>query len=779
MSEPLDVMRTVVFADDASAPHSGAPEATVTAGSLPLGFAVVHPRFAERLTSEHVRWFELEVSEKSELTRDLPNVGEEALTDLDERGLVKVGAKVSSGSILVGVVAPREGAAFTPEEKLLRAIFGEKASDVVDRSLRAPAWCSGTVTVSEFDGRRARVQVSWSRRLEPGDVLELDGRSVVVTSIAPVEADLASAGSGSRARVTKRSIAREVLEARSIGPYDATTQQPEFGRDSRGGQRLEAPLAEVLGAHAPWMLWECMTLKSDDVISRTRAYESVVRQENPAKDVTEFVAPGEAKPLPSPPAPSAAPRDIFSFFEKPRPAEFLPDGVVTLRASLEAMGFDVRLTDAAPRVGVLGEDELRRRSHGQVKAGELGSQKIFGPERDYECACGKYKRMKHRGVVCEQCGVEVLQSKVRRERFGHLELPGPCTHPLTRERTMTLLPVLPAGLRAEPLDELYGRLLAAERVAAAQSALDDLFTALAESVENAWSKLHGKTVDYSGRAALTLDPSLSAGRCRVPIDVLFGLFAPHAYGALEAAGYTTTIKSSKRLVDQRSPVALQAIGAVSEGMPVLLANGGRAVGRVVTAWDAPAIGVDAETYQQLEGGPVQLFAPISTQAILELASFPEVPMVAPSAASGWLNEAWRAGSLMAFVVRAASTGERQEVLDPVLRGALGRPPPPPAAETIARWEGERVERLAKAMRPSGEGEAAQTKTPPNWDLSIDELEVSVRTANALATLKLQTVGELCQRTESDLLKTTNFGRQSLKEVKELLAELGLSLGMRG
>jgi len=54
--------------------------------------------------------------------------------------------------------------------------------------------------------------------------------------------------------------------------------------------------------------------------------------------------------------------------------------------------------------------------------------KIFGPAKDYECNCGKYKRMKHRGITCEKCGVEVIQSKVRRERMGHIELASPVVH---------------------------------------------------------------------------------------------------------------------------------------------------------------------------------------------------------------------------------------------------------------------------------------------------------------------------------------------------------------
>ena len=86
-------------------------------------------------------------------------------------------------------------------------------------------------------------------------------------------------------------------------------------------------------------------------------------------------------------------------------------------------------------------EKIREWSHGEVKKPEtinyrtfkperdgLFCAKIFGPVKDYECNCGKYKRMKHRGVVCEKCGVEVIQSKVRRERMGHITLATPVAH---------------------------------------------------------------------------------------------------------------------------------------------------------------------------------------------------------------------------------------------------------------------------------------------------------------------------------------------------------------
>ena len=91
------------------------------------------------------------------------------------------------------------------------------------------------------------------------------------------------------------------------------------------------------------------------------------------------------------------------------------------------------------RIGLASPDKIRSWSWGEVKKPEtinyrtfkperdgLFCAKLFGPISDYECLCGKYKRLKHRGVICEKCGVEVTLSKVRRERMGHIELASPC-----------------------------------------------------------------------------------------------------------------------------------------------------------------------------------------------------------------------------------------------------------------------------------------------------------------------------------------------------------------
>jgi DNA-directed RNA polymerase subunit beta' len=105
------------------------------------------------------------------------------------------------------------------------------------------------------------------------------------------------------------------------------------------------------------------------------------------------------------------------------------------------LGFEESSNYSWVGISVASPDTIRSWSSGEVKSpetinyrtfkpeqGGLFCQKIFGPVRDYECACGKYKRIKHKGVVCERCGVEVTVSRVRRERMGHIELAVPISH---------------------------------------------------------------------------------------------------------------------------------------------------------------------------------------------------------------------------------------------------------------------------------------------------------------------------------------------------------------
>jgi DNA-directed RNA polymerase subunit beta len=134
----------------------------------------------DKYTSLHIEEFEIEARDtrlgNEEITRDIPNVGEEALRNLDESGIVRIGAEVEPGDILVGKVTPKSETELSPEEKLLRAIFGEKAGDVRDSSLIAPPGVEGIIVdVRVFSRRDARSKTKEERALESKEIKTLEG----------------------------------------------------------------------------------------------------------------------------------------------------------------------------------------------------------------------------------------------------------------------------------------------------------------------------------------------------------------------------------------------------------------------------------------------------------------------------------------------------------------------------------------------------------------------------------------------------------------------------
>ncbi len=132
----------------------------------------------DRYTSIHIEEFEIQARDtklgKEDITRDIPNVAEEALKDLDESGIVRIGAKVKAGDILVGKITPKGETQLTPEEKLLRAIFGEKAGDVRDTSLTVPPGIEGTVVDVNVFSRRGIDKDERAKSIEREEVERLE-----------------------------------------------------------------------------------------------------------------------------------------------------------------------------------------------------------------------------------------------------------------------------------------------------------------------------------------------------------------------------------------------------------------------------------------------------------------------------------------------------------------------------------------------------------------------------------------------------------------------------
>jgi len=319
-----------------------------------------------------------------ELTRDIPNVAETDLKNLDNEGIIAIGSVVGPNDILIGKIAPKGETELTAEERLLRAIFGEKAREVRDTSLRMPHGEQGVVISvrvlnrdegDELDAgviKQIKVKVAQLRKITVGDkVAGRHGNKGVISKIVsqadmphmadgtPVdiiisplsvlarmnlgqlmEAQLGFAGSKLNKRysvpvfekVSEEKIAGELKEAglpvsgkiqlydgrsgepfeeetavgvsyiiklnhmvedkthaRSIGPYSLVTQQPLGGKAQMGGQRLGEMEVWALEAHkAAYSLQEMLTIKSDDVVGRSKAFESIVKGETiPMSSVPE------------------------------------------------------------------------------------------------------------------------------------------------------------------------------------------------------------------------------------------------------------------------------------------------------------------------------------------------------------------------------------------------------------------------------------------------------------------------------------------------------------
>ncbi|MDD5751434.1 MAG: DNA-directed RNA polymerase subunit beta [Candidatus Peribacteraceae bacterium] len=309
------------------------------------------------------------------VTRDIPNVGEAKLKDLDADGIVRIGATVHEGDILVGKITPKGETELTPEERLLQAIFGDKAKDVKDSSLRLPGGAGGKVVdVHIFDRaegdelptgviKQIKVFVAQTRKIQVGDKMAgRHGNKGVVSRIVPME-DMPYLEDGTPVDiilnplgVTSRMNIGQILEthlgwacdklgikiatpvlngisvdqiaefmkvaglppdgkvqlfdgrtgepfahkttvgmvymlkllhlvedkihARSVGPYSLVTQQPLGGKAQHGGQRFGEMEVWALEAYgAAYTLQEMLTIKSDDVIGRSKAYEAIVKGE--------------------------------------------------------------------------------------------------------------------------------------------------------------------------------------------------------------------------------------------------------------------------------------------------------------------------------------------------------------------------------------------------------------------------------------------------------------------------------------------------------------------
>ena len=204
-------------------------------------------------------------------------------------------------------------------------------------------------------------------------------------------------------------LADEKIHARSVGPYSLITQQPLGGRAQLGGQRFgEMEVWALEGYGASHTLQEMLTVKSDDVSGRKRVYENIVK----GKEHFQYSTPESFNVL-----------------------------VNELKGLCFNVGVEKRKENEVVSIKVVSPETILSWSNGEVKKPEtinyrtfkpekdgLFCERIFGPVKDWECACGKYKKKRYRGITCDRCGVELTTSDVRRVRFGHIKLPCPVSY---------------------------------------------------------------------------------------------------------------------------------------------------------------------------------------------------------------------------------------------------------------------------------------------------------------------------------------------------------------
>ena len=468
------------------------------------------------LTSLHIKTYQTEIRDtrhgREMLTKQPPGVEESKLTNLDIDGIVKIGAWVTEGDVLVGKMAPKS-AEISPEDKLLQ-VLAESDSDYENASLVMSPGTYGRVTkvwrLSRAKGHSlpkgvdemVKVEVTTKRRAMVGDKLTgRHGNKGTISRIlpeedmpfmpdgTPVEMALNPLGVPSRMNLGQilethlgwaakelgvkvisppydgpdRSQIKELLgkaglptsgmtkiydgrngkavdtdvtvgyqymmklihmvddkiHARSTGPYSLFTQQPTGGRAHFGGQRfgeMETWALEAYGAaHA---LRELLTVKSDDVVGRRKMYENLLK----GSDST--------------------------------PTPLMPETFRKLILCLKGLAFDVRALDengedvvsnvddiAAVTMALASPDKIRDEwSHGAVHIessswenhqpiqGGLFCERIFGSIKEWQCQCGKLSGKKHKGEICDKCGVEVGSAGMRNERMGHIDLSVPVCH---------------------------------------------------------------------------------------------------------------------------------------------------------------------------------------------------------------------------------------------------------------------------------------------------------------------------------------------------------------
>lgn len=622
--------------------------------------------------------------------------------------IAEVGKFVLPKEVLIAKTTAVPGT--SPESRLLAAMFGDKLPvDYKDSSVLVPYNVDGVVTNVEIEyakdknGNQLRpkviesvtVKVKQSIKAEVGDILvDEKGNECIVEAIKDdlqgydLIANFPVAG-----KLTKKTSAKQALQYRAVGYYSVNGTPIPTREDFGAASHIVADvpqyltngdLVKLVNQGFSEVAKNIILNQSCERFNSVELYANVVYGKKtsafymPYSFVNRFINFMYAMCI----------KPVFRDKNK-RELEFSYTNISnTLN---QHYGEDITL-----ELVELDDNEIREKSYGEVTSSEmmnyrtseieecgLLSEKVFGPTRDWECRCGhrNYNLMRRKETVCKECGVEFCESKVRYERIGHIELSVPVKHPFLKDKTITVLPILPPELRphirlktgqylTSDLNDMYRRIinwnnqvgrhkeigspaiLLSADIERLQAAVNDLMlgsqmhnTSLLKELGKLFVKnMSDVSLDYSASCLVMADMSLSNEQCALPYEIAATVFKPYLIAELCKQGICYNIKTAVRFVDksicdvnyENRPAVIKCLESVMNEKKVLLlsnAKDGKVLALTPVLTTLHIAKLNRDNYSLLEpklDETIKVILPVSDAAQNILRDIKEVSRTAPS-----------------------------------------------------------------------------------------------------------------------------------------------------
>ncbi len=531
-----------------------------------------------------------------EISIDIRLKNNSSKDNIDENGLIKVGAFVHSGDVLVCKGTPEQTYS-TPEDRLLRSIFGESHITYRDTSLYVPYHIDGIITKVEKNNDLYTVYIEQTFEITLGDILcDENGQECVVNSFEDTSAFDLSINFDIGRKISKKTVAKQLVESRSTGSYSIartpletynTYNSVDYLMDGVPQRLTNAEINSLIDNGYGDVLANIINYQTDQPNCRLKLYEQILHStvDNTYQQgiyfLNEFCCLLYALCL----------KPIF----KNKNGEIINFSFSDIKKNIDFN--NSFLDDVSLEIAPLTEREIIEISYGEVSCSDtlnyrmhaperdgLFCEKIFGPVKEYECQCGKYRGIRYKGIVCNKCGVEVATNKVRAERFGYITLATPVAHPFIKGEQITVLPILPPNLRAmvslnngtyltSDLNQLYrsvinhnsrlkrliefkeNKLLINSEIELLNDCIRNLMTGRSSkgivSQLKACLAKHLKNIklDYSACCGVIID-DIDDNKCNLPYKIALELFKPFIMEKLVKASICPNLRIAKRKIEK-------------------------------------------------------------------------------------------------------------------------------------------------------------------------------------------------------------------------------------